>query len=746
VTSRFPLTDLNSSLGEGYRHINVEQLSHDAAIALLRNRGAQGDDASILQLVEAYGAHALTLDHLGGLIGQFLGGDPKKAPEAPKLASPEHDRQALRLARLLNAYQEHLPPAELALLCRVCLLEKSALVDQVLPLFLCSPAVHTRTARELQVQIERTPIPDGLPQPIARELASSIRDAITVALQEAPIAGPDHVFQETVRQAVASILEKSATTHEDDVEAMIRLYVHAAFGQSTAQRPLSWQDQDDLREAIARYNKFRSHPLLPYKEPPAALEVAFLKEGWGKATGPLPDDLTPVDVMHGVRRARQTLQRFAVKHLVLKRTREICDLYQRKWRASGPLATLDSEALSQAFNSLVDRHLVLREPDGSLSVHPAVRDYFRQLETASDQGFWHHLIHEHLLSLVRRPGMRLPTEKASLDLVEEAISHAIQAGDQGEAIQLYNHVLGGHRHLAWKLGEMARGLRIIRGFDPCPDRWALGWYLRALGELERAYEQNNLPFFRADIRLLQGRLNEVEREADASRAEVARFLMGCSTRLPADALGCVIPRVQILLYLGRNAEAWLTTQPERLYEMIGWEDDRARCQLFRADVASQLGNTEGANQSLDAATGWALHAGSVEHLCVYHLVRARIAFRSQDLQSAQLAIEDGVHLARRCGLRLYLVELLSLRAELFLNESQPSAAEQVARESLALASAPDCQFQWGAAEAGHLLGHSLLAQARLVEARAALGDARALRFSLGDPRVVQTERLLARIG
>ena len=40
------------------------------------------------KLVESYGAHALTLDHLGGLIGQFLGGDPEKAPEAPRFASP----------------------------------------------------------------------------------------------------------------------------------------------------------------------------------------------------------------------------------------------------------------------------------------------------------------------------------------------------------------------------------------------------------------------------------------------------------------------------------------------------------------------------------------------------------------------------------------------------------------------------------------------------------------------------------
>ncbi len=129
VTSRFPLTDLKFALDRGYRHIEVEGLTLSAAAALLRHHGVQGDDATLENLAESYGAHALTLDHLGGLIGQFLGGDPKRAPEAPKLTSPQQDRQALRLARLLNAYEQHLPPAELALLCRLCLLERSVKVE-----------------------------------------------------------------------------------------------------------------------------------------------------------------------------------------------------------------------------------------------------------------------------------------------------------------------------------------------------------------------------------------------------------------------------------------------------------------------------------------------------------------------------------------------------------------------------------------------------------------------------------------
>ncbi len=81
VTSRFPLTDLEPWLDGGYRHVEVGELALPAALALLRRRGVHGDDESLSALVTAYGAHALTLDHLGSLIGQFLDGDPCVLPK-----------------------------------------------------------------------------------------------------------------------------------------------------------------------------------------------------------------------------------------------------------------------------------------------------------------------------------------------------------------------------------------------------------------------------------------------------------------------------------------------------------------------------------------------------------------------------------------------------------------------------------------------------------------------------------------
>src|SRR5262249_20142545 len=134
---------------------------------------------------------------------------------------------------------------------------------------------------------------------------------------------------------------------------------------------------------------------------------------------------------------------------------------------------------------------------------------------------WHDVLREHLVSLVQRPGKRRPEDAATLDLAEEAIYHAQEAGRVGEAQWLYTQMLGGLRHLGWKLGEMARGLRILGSFDPCPERWDLAWYLRALGEFEQAFACNELPYFRADILLLQGRLPQVEGVGDSTRTPLA---------------------------------------------------------------------------------------------------------------------------------------------------------------------------------------------------------------------------------
>jgi hypothetical protein len=105
-------------------------------------------------------------------------------------------------------------------------------------------------------------------------------------------------------------------------------------------------------------------------------------------------------------------------------------------------------------------------------------------------------------------------------------------------------------------------------------------------------------------------------------------------------------------------------------------------------------------------------------------------------------VEEGLHLARRCGLGLYHIELLCAQAELSLGGGDLTTAEAAARDAFEQARGVDCQFLWGAAEAGHLLGQTLAARGEDRAAAAVLQEALALRRQLGDPRAVQTKRLL----
>ena len=741
VTSRFPLADLEAYRAAGYRQVDVGGLSSEAAVALLRQRGVLGDDAALARLVGHYGAHALTLDHLGGLLGTFLGGDPSRAPEVPALTDPTADRQALRLARLLRAYEQHLPPEELALLCRLCLLRRSVTGDQVARLFLCSPAVHARTVREIPKEVLRHPEAEDWNRDFLEDMAEAARDIVERALCAAPVAGPEDVFREEVRQAAATVLERQGETIGVEVEELARLYARADLDVPTDRLPLAAADRAALRELIARYVELSRHPLLPHGEPAGGLEVAFKSLGWPKTQRLAGDDRSPADVFKAFVLVKARLRRLTYLHFLLRRVRELCRAYQRKWSLAGPLAPLGAAELGRTLNALVARHLVLREADGALSVHPAVRDHFGRLATDAERGEWHDLLREQMISLARRPGRDLPADARTLDLVEEAVHHALAVGRRDDAARLYEHGLGGLRHLGWKLGEFQRGVRVLRQFDPCPDRWALGWFLRSLGELDEAYAHTAVPYFRADVRLLQGRLPAVAAEGDVTRAAVAAFLTGDTRDLPPQVLGAAVPRVQVLTYLGEYDRAWRSVSLEQFYGDVGWDGERARCQLLLAELARRQGDVARCADYFVAATEWVLHAGSVEHLCLFHLVRSRVARTKSLGRAAQSVVTEGLHLARQCGLGLYLIELLCEQAEVCLARDDPKAADWAAA-ALERASAADCRFAWGEAEAGHLVGRALLARGERQEARRFLEAALELRERLGDPRAADTERLL----
>ncbi|MES4901042.1 MULTISPECIES: hypothetical protein [unclassified Streptomyces] len=135
ITSRLPLPRLAPWHGRGYAWLDIDQLCRKDAVALVRDRGVRGDDDALHALVDEYGAHALTLDHLSGYLVAYADADPARAASLPEPRADSGEPQERRLARVLDAYETALSERETALLARLCIFRFGASAEQLHSVF-----------------------------------------------------------------------------------------------------------------------------------------------------------------------------------------------------------------------------------------------------------------------------------------------------------------------------------------------------------------------------------------------------------------------------------------------------------------------------------------------------------------------------------------------------------------------------------------------------------------------------------
>ncbi|WP_433937085.1 helix-turn-helix domain-containing protein [Sorangium cellulosum] len=178
---------------------------------------------------------------------------------------------------------------------------------------------------------------------------------------------------------------------------------------------------------------------------------------------------------------------------------------------AGAMAGWGAAELARGLARLERLGLVFAARQGEVcySTHPFVRQHFKALLGVPPER-----VHAagsaapppRLDEAPRRP----PRERPALDAHEAVIVELLGAGRAGEAYDIYSIGLGGFAHLGLKLGDMARGARILRAFAagddpggmpaslPARVRAALaydaGLYAGALGDLAFAcacYEAHN---------------------------------------------------------------------------------------------------------------------------------------------------------------------------------------------------------------------------------------------------------------
>jgi tetratricopeptide (TPR) repeat protein len=129
VTSRYPLVDLQDWKNRGYRDTRLDDLSPEAAVAVLRDWGVEGEDGELRTAAAQFGHHALSVAVLGSYLYSFAGRRIEAVKDFDLDAVTGEDPRAAKLARVLAYYAKRLPDEERELLARIAVFPRGVPFD-----------------------------------------------------------------------------------------------------------------------------------------------------------------------------------------------------------------------------------------------------------------------------------------------------------------------------------------------------------------------------------------------------------------------------------------------------------------------------------------------------------------------------------------------------------------------------------------------------------------------------------------
>ncbi|HEY6889463.1 MAG TPA: DUF4062 domain-containing protein, partial [Solirubrobacter sp.] len=129
ITSRYPLVDLEAWANRGYRDTRLDDLSAEAAVAVLRGWGVKGEDTALLDAAEQVGCHALSVGVIGSYLRSFAEGRIEAVDDFDLDAVTGEDLKAAKLARVLASYATRLPDQERELLTRLSVFPRGVTLD-----------------------------------------------------------------------------------------------------------------------------------------------------------------------------------------------------------------------------------------------------------------------------------------------------------------------------------------------------------------------------------------------------------------------------------------------------------------------------------------------------------------------------------------------------------------------------------------------------------------------------------------
>jgi transcriptional regulator with XRE-family HTH domain/tetratricopeptide (TPR) repeat protein len=379
---------------------------------------------------------------------------------------------------------------------------------------------------------------------------------------------------------------------------------------------------------------------------------------------------------------------------------------------AGSMAGWSAADLRRGIARLTRLGLVFSTRRGgpSYSAHPFVQQHFKAL-LGVPQGRIHAAQHRAQAPSLDKTPHQPVRDEAGLDAYEALLLHLLDTDRASEAFGVYMRALGGFANLGLRLGDMARGARVLRAFArgddprgfpatlPASMRAGLayeqGLYAGALGDLAfacRCYEAHNEieeAAFEASglvtglrtlgyTERLRGELSSARRRLERSidLAERAGYpgQMARGVALLAAVLhdlGEVDAADERFVWLAAMGDAkvarrglweaehnlalgrWEAARAATLQNLatcakLGWEGHVAHCHAVLGFAAAPR-DPDAAAEHLGKARGWAEKAGEVEMVLRCHELGARVALARGRREEGSWEATLGLSLAETCG-------------------------------------------------------------------------------------------------
>lgn len=624
VTSRLPLSDLDSWKQSGYDLIRLDDLDRDSAVAVLRAWGVRGDDERLGSLADDVGHHALSVSVLGSFLASFGACDPAFADQLELRREAGDDPRAARLARILQGYADRLPTAERDLLVRLSL------------------------------------FPRGASLPLLRIVATA-RKKVAGALALCNEADLQHLARRIVERGLAFAYTRG---HEQVFTAhpFLRDWFRQLLGRDAA------AVHHAIRKALA----------------PTLKDYARMRwRGWGKRNKPFPTDTEVLDRYEAL-----------IEHT----------------RLSGK----DRKAFwSYMFGLGGFSHL--GETLGEYTRGARILSGFSTTGRPEEAGS--------RLSRIERPHL--------LNAQALFLCHL------GQLDTAARHLAVSER-LARKGGE---------GYVTCPILLNMAELARLRGRLPEACSLATEAMAQADRAIFRTYRDYLRPIASAYRAEIVHLLGAIqegSTDFDAETLGpsaLSLRRKLDLGYLDEARNQITESLSSGLREAPNRETARYHILLARVSLQCAIQETVA---HLEAIQSWTAKSGDLEMVIEAHWISGDLARRHGDLPGARAEALAGVNHAEASGYRLLHIELLVLLARIHLAWPDAHAALQYARQALELATAVDCRYAWGEADAAHVCGEAHLTSSDTEQARSCFEHALAVRERIRHPATMETRSALDR--